>query len=262
MSGAGAGGGAGGAAGAAAAGGDAANGQAQQGQQGAEANGQHAAGLDPAALNATLEALQGGQEELRQLFQSQQQPPAQQPEGEPEGEDAFDLDGFDDLDGEGLPWDGDGLDGEPADVAEATATAVDTYLQAAMAPLARELSATRQQMSEMDLRSKINELVAGRPELGDPKVGAEVVEAARTLAEAHGMPELGGQPWLWGLVYDAMKAHQYAELEEGHEGADDAAAHLEGGGGATPGGGQQDPGAEWARRVAGMRRGSSVLPFG
>lgn len=245
----------------------------QQGQQGQQVGGGEAqGGFDPAALSQTLAGLQGDQQALRDALT--QLAGAQQPDGQEDGQ-PLDGDGFDDdslglADGEsddewaddGESFDG-GFDGEPGDVAEAIASSTDQYVQAAMAPLANELSQTREQMSEMDTRAKIGDLISGRPELGDPSVGKQVVEAAHAFADANGVPELGSQPWLWGLVYDAMKGHEYAAEEEGREYADPEAAHLEGGGGAAPMGLPPDAGDRILNaHRSGGRKGGSALPFG
>jgi hypothetical protein len=92
------------------------------------------------------------------------------------------------------------------------------------------------------------------PDFADPQIAEQVVGTARQIAEAYGQTELANEPWFWRMTYMAGRAAESA-AEEGDDASD--AAHLEGGGGARPGGQQVDLGDQ----IVNARRGSSVLNF-
>lgn len=216
------------------AGGDAGEAQGQaEGQQG---------GQDTAELAQALEQMQGSHEELRQFLMSQpwqQQEAAEQ--GEPEAE-PLDL-SF--LEGADPEFDPQGFSESLGQLINQT---VEQRIQAATQPLA-------EQQAEMRRQSQAERLVGEFPELADEKVATEVVSVARQIAEANGHPGLANEPWFWRTVYMAGRAAETAN-EEGAE--TPGAAHLEGGGGAGPAGGDVDLGEQ----IVSSRRGRSVLPFG
>jgi hypothetical protein len=247
---------------AAAAGGQGQGGDAAQqgGQQGADAQNGQAQGLDPAALNATLEALQGGQEELRALFAqapewAQQLQAGQQDPGEPQAP-AVDL-SF--LDNPAL---------EPQEIAQQLNSQVEQLVQHGIQEaLSQHIQPINDRLDSREQQEAAAEFVAEFPEVGDPKVAAEVMELSRDYAAQLGLPpelaqRLGNNYRFARVIFAATKAFEAAQ-DEGQGSGDPGAAHLEGGGGANPGaGGQVDASQQWAQRVAGMKRGSSVLPFG
>jgi hypothetical protein len=235
---------------AAAAGGDG-GGEAQQGAERAPTYGNgNGHGADVAALAEQLGAMSSGQEEMRQFLMSQ--PWAQQAEADPYDDDSDDLgldfeDDGDELRGYDDPG---GFDGDPDQMAEEIATATDGYVRAAVAPLANELA-------EMRRETAMRDLVAEFPDMGDPDIAGEVVQQAHALAEAHGHPEVAGEPWFWRIVYAAQTAYQ-AAAEEGQEPPD--TAHLEGGAGSA-GGQRQGETNPLLQALDGPPGGRNVLPF-
>lgn len=215
--------------------------------QGAEgADGGQEQGPDIGALGQQLEAMQGSQEQMFQFLQ--QQPWLQQEgqqgaegEGEPAAED-FDLSFLD----------ADSPQFDPSQVAERLSglinQGVEQRVQAAMQPV-------QQQMNEERWNREANALVQEFPDFGDPQKAEEIVGYARQIAEAYGQAELAKEPWFWRMTYMAGRAAESASEEE--QGAPEA-AHLEGGGGARPGGQQVDLGDQ----IVNARRGRSALPFG
>jgi hypothetical protein len=236
-------------AGAAAAGGDA-GGQAQ----GGEGTQGQPTGLDPATITDTLAQLQGGQEELRQLFAqppewAQQLMQGQEGDGQQQQQEQnLDLSFLDDpmLD----PRD------QAAQLAailqqqqEGSQQQMQQAIQEALAPVTERLNQREQQEAAA-------EFVAEFPEVGDPNVAKEVMQLSRDYAAQLGVPDMGNNMRFARLVFAAAKAFEQA-AEEGS--GDPGAAHLEGGGGAGPGGGQQEDAFDRALK---QRRGGSVLPWG
>jgi hypothetical protein len=224
------------------AGGDAAQGDGQQ-QQGE-------GGQDVGALAEQLQAMQAGQEELRQFLTSQ--PWQQQQQGEEQqeetAEEPLDL-SF--LDPEDPGFDPNALAERLGGLISQTA---EQRAQALIAPV-------QQQQAEMRRQNEARDLVAEFPEIANEETAQQVTSVARQLAEANGHPELADEPWMWRLTYLAGRAIDSAN----DEGSDEpGAAHLEGGGGARPTGGQQGDPADAYRQALreAARGGSSVLPFG
>lgn len=229
-------------------------GQAAGGDAGQADGAQQGQGLDAVALNETLAALQGGQDELRQLFA---QPPewaqhlmqnGQQDDGQQQDDQPLDLSFLDD------PM------ADPRDQAAQLAaliqqngqqqqTQMNEAIQQALAPITERLNHREQQEAAA-------EFVAEFPEVGDPNVAKEVMQLSRDYAAQLEMPELGNNMRFARLVFAATKAFD-AATQEGS--GDPGAAHLEGGGGANPGGGQQGDAFD---RMLNQKRGGSVLPFG
>lgn len=212
--------------------------------QGAEGGEGEAQGPDIGALGTQLEAMQGSQEQMFQFLQSQPWLQQEGGEGEGEGEPAaedFDL-SF--LDAESPQFD-------PSQVAERLSglinQGVEQRVQTAMQPI-------QQQMNEERWNREANALVQEFPDFGDPQKAQEIVGYARQIAEAYGQTELANEPWFWRMTYMAGRAAESAS-EEGQDAPE--AAHLEGGGGARPGGQQVDLGDQ----IVNARRGASVLPF-
>lgn len=122
-----------------------------------------------------------------------------------------------------------------------------------------EIDPLKNDVAEMRREREAESLVREFPALAEPETASEVVSVAKQLAEANGMPDLANQPWFWRLTYMAGTAAEAAN-EEGSE--NPRAAHLEGGGGGVPGGGQVD----YAQMIVNGGRGegglgAGVLPF-
>jgi hypothetical protein len=216
----------------------------------AEGQGQ---GFDPGQISETLQGLQGSQEQLRQQFSDfmEQQPWQQQEQepGEPEPDPSMDLSFL-----------GDPMLA-PEQQAERLTQAFDQRVeQRAQQMLEQQLSPLREGLDEMRLERGAEQLVSEFPEMADPQVANEVVQAAHQYADLLGQPELASNTALWRLVYMAGRA---ADMHS-QEGADaPGAAHLEGGAGAAPGGSQVDLGdliVNGGGQDAAL--GKRVLPFG
>lgn len=231
--------------------------QAQAAGQGGDgaAEGQQAEatsteGMTPDQIAEMFGELRGGQDELRQLLQSQAQPAAPQEPvaAEPQQPD-MDLTFMDPSD----PY------FNPEQAAERLAGLVEQAASSRAEALIREqVAPISEQMADMRRNQEASALVAEFPELGEEGVADEVVAVARQIAESPQVnnPALADEPWFWRLTYMAAKA---AETAQGETGEQPGTANLEGGGGAIPAGGSgKDLGDEI---VGSARGGASVLPF-
>lgn len=225
----------------AAAGGEAA--QQAQGNGNGDTGGEAAqSGPDLSALAQQLEAVAGGQEELR-TFLSQH--PALQTQQETEAAPAApDID---------LSWLDQDTEADPAQMQERIQQSFAQYVSHAVE---QANAPVMERMQAMQQETAIRDLVEEFPEIADPEVHTEVIRASQEYAQLLGQPQLGSDPRLWRLVFAAGRAFDAAR-QEGAEAP--GAAHLEGGGGANPGGSQVDPAD--AIMNAGGKRGASVLPF-
>lgn len=219
-------------------------GDAQQGEQG-----QAEGAPDVAQLAQGLESMQAGQEELRQFLMTQpwQQQEQAQEEDQQQEQDDLDLSFLDPGDPQFDPEQlAQRLGGLISQTAEQRA-------QALIAPI-------QQQQEEFRRQNEARDLVGEFPELAQEETATQVTSLARQLAEANGHPELSNEPWLWRLTYMAGRAVDSANGEGSEE---PGAAHLEGGGGARPTGGQQADPAEAFRQglIDSSRKGRGALPF-
>lgn len=212
------------------------NGQAQG--DGGEAQ----QGPDLAGITSQLEALTGGHEELRQLLQSAPWAQAETQAAE-EADPGLDLSFLQEYQDPAA---------DPQNLAEQLQPAIEQLvqqrLQAAIGPV-------QQQVEQQRIQSEAEALVGEFPEMGDPEKAQQVVALARELAEELGQPQLANEPKFWRQAYMVGRAVDQTN-NEGRNVPN--AAHLEGGGGATPAGSQVDPGD---LIVQAGRGGSSVLPF-
>lgn len=220
-------------------------GDAGQAQGGAEAGTQQA-GPDVGQLASQLEALQGGQEELRQFLMSApwQEQVQEIQQAEPELDLSY-LMPQQELDGEALAQ----------RLGQTINEATDQRLQSQLNQLVNPL---QESMNDIRMRLDVADLVQEFPEMSDPEVANQVAGPnglAQQLAQQLGQPELASRPQFWRLAYMAARAADIAN-EEGAESP--AAAHLEGGGGAMPGASQVDLGEQ----IVGANAGRRVLPFG
>lgn len=125
---------------------------------------------------------------------------------------------------------------------------------------AQELVAPLQkQQQEMQVRMQTDDLISRYPQMGDDKVAGQVVETARQWAEQIGHPELAAEPQMWELMYLAGRAADQSNSEN-NAASGDAAAALEGPGGASPGGSGQ--GGLTAQSVTESWGGGSLPLFG
>lgn len=193
-------------------------------------------GPDTAALAEQLGQLSSGQEELRQFLMSAPWQ-AQEAEGEQDGQD---------LDLSFLDAEDPGFD--PNTIADRLGGLIEQAVEQRVAPQTERLA-------QLERAAEADRLVAEFPEMGSPETANEVVKTAGDLAQAVGRPEIANEPWFWRLTYMAGRAADHAN-EEG-AGAPDA-AHLEGAGGAGPGGGQQ---VDLGQQIVDAKRGRGVLPF-
>lgn len=234
------------------AGGDAGQAQGQPGQQG-DAAGAAAGGLDPAAVNAALESLTGGQEEMRQLLQglsAQQKPTDPATPAEPEPVDLSFLD----VDNPAF---------DPAQVAGQFQAAVQSEVQRIVS---QEVGPVRDGLAEMRTVQEWGALVNEFPELNEEDTARPVLETAaemaQQLAQAVGLPPeqtraLASSPRLAKLVYMAGRAADAAN-QEGQDVPDPAT--LESGNGAAPGPAGGNLGDAIFNTTDG-RLGSKALPF-
>lgn len=239
------------AAGPAAAAGDGA-GEQQQGQQqqGQEQQQQP----DLAALYGTLQELGPSLEDLRgQLTEQQQmmlelqaqqtQDPAQQQQLEQQAQQP-NLDAFNP--------DAPGWDPQRAaqGLAELMQQQTQQAVQQAVTPL-------QEQLAGIEAQRQADLLANEFPELQDPQVAENVINVSRQYAELLGKPELADNPAFWRLAYMSGRAAEAANAEGQPQ---PAAATLEGGSGASPGGADQRQ-----QVVDGILNangaGRSVLPF-
>lgn len=227
------------ASGAGLAGGDA--GQAQG--EGGEAQ----QGPDVGALAEQLGTLTQGQEELRQFLMTQPWQGQEQEAGEEPQAPEVDLSFLDDP---ALT---------PEQMSQQLTSLIDQSAeQRAQTLLQQHINPLSEQMSEMRLEQQAERLTQEFPELAEEETAERVVSTARQYAEMMGRPELANDPAMWRLVYLAGRAADQANAEQGEQ---PAAAHLEGAGGAGPGGQQVD----WAKQIVSggdeNALGRRALPF-
>ena len=212
-------------------------------------------GVDLGELAGRMDGFTQGQEELRGLVQDLAgQLTSFTAGGGDEGGDGNDGTQTGDLPGE---LDLSFLDDEtlaPEDVAQHFQSLIDTRAQQIAAEQVNPLA---QRLDGMDRRSQLSELVADIPDMGDPQIANQVVEATSQMADAFGWDEsLKQDPRMYRMVYLAAKAQEIISAEGADEGA---AATLEGGGGARAG---AAPERDLGKEIVDARRGKAALPFG
>lgn len=236
------------------AGGDAASQAAQQGdaQQGQEAP-------DFAALVGQVEGLSTGHQETRQALDQIAQglagaPWMQQAEQAPE-QAPMDVD-LSFLDVNDPAYD-------PQQVAQHLTGLVGQLVQEGVqqhvAPIQEQQAEQRRQWEAAQLTSEF-------PELSNQETAREVVQSAHQYAEVlaptigrDAAQQLAKEPAFWRLMYGMGRSMEAAQQEGS---GDPGAAHLEGGGGANPGGGQQvDLGDLIVNGGEGAPLGARALPF-
>jgi hypothetical protein len=203
---------------------------------GQDAGQQQQAGPDLSALASQMESLTSGQEELRQFMQQFTAQPEEQ-QVDPYAYDPAALAGYEDPAG-----------ADPDVFAQQVEQRIQQALQQQLAPMQEQLQQAR-------VEREADALVGEFPELAEPEIAQKVVGLAKQMAEQNGRPELANEPWFWRMAYMAGRAAENANTE-GRDAPQ--AAHLEGGGGATPAGSQVNPADLFGQ---GPRRGGSVLPF-
>lgn len=234
-----------------------AGGQQATGADGGQGAEQQPGGqFDPSQLVTSLSAIAEGQNETRELLRSlaERAPAGDAGDGE-DGEDGNDpFAGLDLSFLEEMPAAAEAEDPAQftAQLGQVLAQAVQQGVQQQMGQIVQPLQT---QLSEMQQANAAADLAEEFPALADPGTAQEVMGLASQLAQANGQPELGDQPWFWRLTYMAAEAAAAANDAGGN--ADPNAAHLEGAGGALPGG---SGGGDLGDAIVGSRRGSSVLP--
>lgn len=238
------------------AGGDAGQ-QAQQGQQ-QQAQGDGQQTPDFGALVGQLEGLSTSHQETRQALDQVMQNLANAPWAQQDGQQQQDA-----------PMDVDLSFLDAADPAfnpeqvqqqlqSVIGQLVEQGVQQHVQPVSQQVDLQRRQM-------EAQQLIGEFPELNDADNMREVMGSAReyagVLASTLGLDDqtaqrLAIEPGFLRVMYAAGRAFDAAEQEGS---GDPGAAHLEGGGGANPGGGQQvDPGDLIVQAASG---GRNVLPF-
>lgn len=223
-----------------------------QAQGDGEGGGEAQQGPDVASLSEQLGGLNQSQEQMRQTLQQMQEFMAGQQSQEPGQEEQQEPDGLDlsFLDDPQLT---------PEQIAQQLGGLIDQSAeQRAQQLLQQHISPLSQQVADMRLESQAERLVQEFPEMAEQETAERVVGTARQYAELMGRPELANDPAFWRLTYLAGRAADQANAEEGE---DPQAAHLEGAGGAGPGG-QQQPTMEQIFADGSEGLGRRALPFG
>lgn len=205
-------------------------GQAQQGEAQGQQDGANDALLQQlSSLPDSLAETQQMVRDMAQQFQSQQ---GQQQTGEPETA-PLDVD-LSFLDAESPAYDPEAAQQQ---FAQQIQQLVEQGVQQHVAPI-------QQAQTEQRIQWETQQLLNEFPELNETETAKQVIGTARdyasALAPAIGLSEqqaqqLANEPGFIRLMYAAGRAFDAASQESD----DSQAAHLEGGGGATPGAGQQ-----------------------
>lgn len=198
------------------------------------------------------------QQAIQQALQAQQDAArqAQAPEGP-----QFDLDAM------GLATGDPALDGQVTQqLTQAFERYADTREQALTQKLEQMIGGVTERLDGFEHNNSLADLAFKYPELQDEQAANTVLQGQQTFVSArlgHLGPEmterLAREPAITELMYLALAAQQAHQTEEKQGSGDPGAATLEGGGGATPGGGQQGDAFD---RMLNGKQGSSVLPFG
>jgi hypothetical protein len=224
------------------AGGDAA--QAQQGQvQGGGTEGQQQGGADFSQALEILQQQGAGQEEMRQqLQQLAQMFQTQQEQGQAEESIDFSF-----LDPSEPTYD-------PEQVAQRLQGLVEqTAEQRAQDLVSQHIDPLRSELSEVRQAQAINDFAAEFPDVGENPEA--FVDLASKAAEQIGRPDLAENVGFWRIVRLAAAGAEAAQ-DQGSEQPN--AAHLEGGGGATPAGGSQ---VDLGDMIVNAKRGGDAMPW-
>jgi hypothetical protein len=220
-------------------------GQGDGGQDGgAEAQPQY---VTSDQFDSFVQSQQEMQEMLRNAqFSNQQQQQQTQPtqEAEPEAAPELDLSFLEDA----------GYDSQ--DTAERLMGAFGQQIEQATKPLIQRLEQQDQMIREQRYERDAEALVAELPELAKPEVQQQVLGLASELIQTNNWSEdLLHDPKFWRVAYFAAKAADTANSEGSEQ---PNAAHLEGGGGATPASAQVDPAQLIAEQP---REGRAAFPW-
>jgi hypothetical protein len=231
---------------------------ADAGQQGDAQQGEQQGGPDYGALLSQLESVPGSLAETQQMVRDLAAQMQQAPGDDTGGDDTAPID----VDLSFLDADAPTFDPEAAQqqLSDVIGQLVDKGVQQHVAPL-------QQQQDEQRRQWETQQLVNEFPELNDVDTAREVLQSAQDYATAlvpaigqEAAQRLAQEPGFLRIMYAAGRSFEQAA----QEGSDDSsAAHLEGGGGANPGAGQQvDLGDLIVNGGSdGARLGSRVLPF-
>lgn len=201
-------------------------GQGDAAQNGQGDGGEAQQGPDVSALAEQLGSLTQSQEQMREFLMSNPWQAQEQQTQEQQQNPELDLGFLDD----------------PALSQEQLAQQFNTMLdqgvdQRVQQILQQQVGPLAERVSNMQLEQQAQQLTEEFPQLKEPQVAEDVIKQSRQYAEMLGQPELAGNPMLWRLVYMGIKSAEAANDEGGES---PAAAHLEGAGGAGPGGQQPD----------------------
>lgn len=229
-------------------------GQGEGGGEAAAAEGQ-GAGPDIGSLVAQLQEGTQTQEQLREQMSTMQELLTQRLP-EPQAEEAPDP--LADID---LSWLDSGDEQLDKQMAQNFTNLVDTAVnQRVEQAVQQHVHPLQQSVQEQQRAMEADQLTNEFPEMASPEVAREVIKNAAEWADMVGRPELAAVPQVWRMVYLAGRALDAQQEEEGSE--QPQVAHLEGAGGAIPGGGQQ---VDLLKMIAGGdegRLGRKALPFG
>lgn len=232
-------------------------GDAGQGNQGVnEGQGaqlQAVPGLDPAAINETLQQLGQGQEGMREILQSLVGGQQQQEQVQDDGLGDFNLDFLDPA----TP----GFD--PTTVGQQLQQLISSQAEAKAQQLIQQhVNPLESRLGEFERSQQVTALAEEFPELQEPENAKQVVGLAAQVVQAYSWPkELAGDPRLWRVLYLAGRATDAHNEEEAQGGEQPGAAFLEGGRGARPAGVPQGQDLGDLITGAGGRRGAGALPF-
>jgi hypothetical protein len=221
--------------------GDAGDGYGGQ-ANGFDGQGFDGAGMDAAAIADQFGQLTDGHEEMRQILAGLQEQLAQ-PQQEAELP-ALDLDAGGLEHAGGDP--GDAF-GDPQADAQELAGHLSAVMDAHTAPI-------REELGDLRRTHEAAQLIQEFPEMGEGDTIRQVMGLTADFAHVLGRPELAGNLQLARTVYLAGRALEMAQQES--DGEVPPAAHIEGGGGAGPGG----RGISAAQSIVGAGH-ANPLPF-
>lgn len=216
-----------------------------QGAEGTEANN----GPDLGAIASQMQGFQEGQEALRGLVSDLAAQLQQGGDGGEGGEG----------EGDEAPLDLSFLDDATLDAAEVAENLQGLIDQRAQQIAAAQVGPLAERIDKSERKAELADLVSDIPDMGNPEIANQVVQATAQMADAYGWPDqLKNDPKMYRVVYLAAKAAEIA-AEEG-DGNDVAVATLEGGGGARAA--QVQQAQQLGDQIVGARKGRGALPFG
>jgi hypothetical protein len=212
-------------------------------------DGQQQDGQHLEALNARMEQMSqdftGGIDQLRQMFEQQNQAPQ-------DGQQDDGLGLFDEF-GDQLGQDAFGEEIDP-DAARQAQQRLQSMIRQEAEGMVEPIKA---QLDEMRMRGEANDIAREFPDLNNPEVVKPVLDAAHRHAQRLGNEDLAGEPWFIRMTYLAGRAEEMAGQETPAGGQD--GIRLEGAGAGAPSQSLQEAEEAFRNRIlnAGPRN-----PFG